>query len=217
MAEEPDDLPSTASLGGASPGRLPERGLGGRRKRRPERHDEILLASVRLFHANGYHATTIDSIANAVGVSATAIYRHFRNKQEILDTAALWVGEQVAQKLFAIDSAAPAQTRLEQFVDHLVTTAVSHPNFVAMLVRELHALSPNARAVSLGRRARYVEEFCGTLREVAPAHSGDEIQVRIHLVIAMICSVTTFGDHASEWLRSSLRRTALAVLLAPAA
>src|SRR5689334_12919216 len=113
-----DSLEAVAALT-----RLPETGLGGRRKRRPERHDEILSAAVEQFHAKGYHGTSVEDIADAVGVSATAVYRHFHNKQEILDTAALWMGDQLAEQLMAIDESLPARKRLEEIVDDLVRTS----------------------------------------------------------------------------------------------
>ncbi len=57
------------------------------RKRRGEGHtrrDEILTAAKELFIQEGYEATTIRRIADAVGVSAPALYLYFRDKEAIL-------------------------------------------------------------------------------------------------------------------------------------
>jgi AcrR family transcriptional regulator len=59
----------------------------GTRKRRGEGHtrrDEILAAAKELFIQEGYEATTIRRIADAVGVSAPALYLYFRDKEAIL-------------------------------------------------------------------------------------------------------------------------------------
>ncbi len=48
--------------------------------------DEILEAALELFSVNGYEATSISQLADAVGVRKASLYSHFANKQEILDT-----------------------------------------------------------------------------------------------------------------------------------
>ena len=48
------------------------------------RRDEILEAAERIFVAEGYEGATIRKIADEVGVSSTALYMHFRDKDEIL-------------------------------------------------------------------------------------------------------------------------------------
>lgn len=59
----------------------------GGRKRRGEGHtrrDEILVAAKELFLRDGYEATTIRRIADAVGVSAPALYLYFKDKDAIM-------------------------------------------------------------------------------------------------------------------------------------
>jgi AcrR family transcriptional regulator len=48
------------------------------------RRGEILAAAERIFIAEGYSGATIRKIADAVGVSSTALYMHFRDKDQIL-------------------------------------------------------------------------------------------------------------------------------------
>ena len=47
---------------------------------------EILEASLELFSVQGFEATSISQIANAVGVRKASLYSHFGSKQAILDT-----------------------------------------------------------------------------------------------------------------------------------
>ena len=46
---------------------------------------EILDAALDLFSVNGYEATSISQLADAVGIRKASLYSHFANKQEILD------------------------------------------------------------------------------------------------------------------------------------
>ena len=47
--------------------------------------DQILEVSLDLFSVNGYEATSISQIADAVGIRKASLYSHFGSKQEILD------------------------------------------------------------------------------------------------------------------------------------
>jgi AcrR family transcriptional regulator len=47
--------------------------------------DEILSVALDLFSVNGYEATSISQIADAVGIRKASLYSHFASKQEILD------------------------------------------------------------------------------------------------------------------------------------
>ena len=47
--------------------------------------ETILEESLDLFSVNGYEATSISQIADAVGIRKASLYSHFANKQDILD------------------------------------------------------------------------------------------------------------------------------------
>lgn len=48
------------------------------------RQSEILSESIKLIANKGIQGFTIKNLANAIGITEPAIYRHFKNKQEIL-------------------------------------------------------------------------------------------------------------------------------------
>jgi len=48
--------------------------------------EKILKTALKLFSAKGYKATTVRDIAGAMGVKQSALYNHFKNKDEILET-----------------------------------------------------------------------------------------------------------------------------------
>jgi AcrR family transcriptional regulator len=47
------------------------------------RQDAILDAAFRAFASYGYRRTTMDDIAQGVGISRSALYLHYRNKEDI--------------------------------------------------------------------------------------------------------------------------------------
>ena len=63
---------------------------------------EILEAALELFSVQGFEATSISQIANAVGIRKASLYSHFENKQAILDALVQEVLEQYGEhSLFA--------------------------------------------------------------------------------------------------------------------
>jgi len=48
--------------------------------------EKILKISLKLFSNKGYKATTVRDISGAMGVKQSALYNHFKNKDEILET-----------------------------------------------------------------------------------------------------------------------------------
>ena len=63
-----------------APARLSPRVSAKRRRRRAE----ILQAALQAFRERGYHATTLDDIANHLGLRKTALYHYFPDKEAIL-------------------------------------------------------------------------------------------------------------------------------------
>jgi len=53
--------------------------------RRSNTKEKLFHAAVRLFSENGYHSVSMREIAAAVGITEAAIYRHFENKEAILN------------------------------------------------------------------------------------------------------------------------------------
>jgi AcrR family transcriptional regulator len=48
--------------------------------------EEIFNNSIKLFTQSGYENVSMNDIADAVGIRQSAVYNHFKNKYEILDT-----------------------------------------------------------------------------------------------------------------------------------
>ena len=51
------------------------------------RRDHLVKTAVEQFYRNGYHATGIEKILKAAGVSKPTLYRHFRSKNELIIAA----------------------------------------------------------------------------------------------------------------------------------
>ena len=65
---------------------------------RGNKKQEILEASLELFSVQGFEATSISQIADAVGIRKASLYSHFESKQAILDAIVKDVLEQYAER-----------------------------------------------------------------------------------------------------------------------
>jgi AcrR family transcriptional regulator len=64
-----------------------------------EKQEQIVKAALQLFAREGYHATSTSKVAKAAGVSEGLIFRHFGNKDGLLQ-AILEEGERRMKALF---------------------------------------------------------------------------------------------------------------------
>ena len=48
--------------------------------------EKILKRALKLFSSKGFKATTVRDIAGSIGMKQSALYNHFKNKDEILET-----------------------------------------------------------------------------------------------------------------------------------
>jgi AcrR family transcriptional regulator len=75
------------------------------RKRRGEgadRKNEIVAAATLLLVSEGYEGVSMRKVAAAVGISSTALYLYFKEKDELLDTVCHQVFSQIAPALDAL-------------------------------------------------------------------------------------------------------------------
>jgi AcrR family transcriptional regulator len=99
---------------------------GGIRRRPKNRKAQIARASAEAFSGLGYHAVSMESIASRVGISATALYRHYPSKYDLFRDAVLALGEQLVEcTAFADEAPADAGT-LHRLVSALTDTALAN-------------------------------------------------------------------------------------------
>jgi len=55
---------------------------------REKRRQHILTSAWRCFSRDGFHATSIEDVIAATGMSSSAVYRYFRSKEEIIRASA---------------------------------------------------------------------------------------------------------------------------------
>jgi len=90
--------------------------------------EKILQAAHALFDREGAQAVTMRRVADAVGVSAMAIYRHFPNRDALLKRLSDDTFQQVAQDWSAKLRARSPRKRLLEVMEPYLDYALRHPH-----------------------------------------------------------------------------------------
>ena len=107
----------------------------------------ILSAAASVFAQKGYHGTTMDDLANASGYSAAAIYKYFKNKEDLFHH--LW--NAMADRLQSIFEESvrmplPFELRLRWLVTRLAQLLEDSPDFVVAFIAQRPYASINAQS-----------------------------------------------------------------------
>ncbi len=118
------------------------------RKTKAVRRREIAEAALRIMAKHGYYGASVERIAKAVGISNSALYQHFHNREDVLLAASDILGEQAHDWIIAPEGA-NALERLDRINESHTTWAERslesfvRPMFAIVGVSERARLEPS--------------------------------------------------------------------------
>jgi AcrR family transcriptional regulator len=123
-------------------------------RRRSPRRQQLLDVAARLFQARGYHNVSLEDIATEVGLTGPAVYRHFRNKHDLLaQLLTEQIGAVMAIGEVAVAADAAPQARLAGFLDDLVTLVLEREDTLLWKQERRHLTGDEQQAFrELARR-----------------------------------------------------------------
>jgi len=145
------------------------------RKPAEERKSEIVEAALRLADKVGPDRLTTGQIAEAVGLTQAALFRHFPKKQDLWEAVAARIGERFQQRWIAIERG-PADPidRLRTIVAAQLKLIQSTPAIPAILFsRELHVENRALRVIF----AKFMANFHSRIERLIAA-AQDEGRLR---------------------------------------
>ncbi len=134
----------------------------------PSRQDEILDRTIELLREAGLAGLTMKKVAERVGFTEPAIYRHFPNKQALLAGVAgrlskLFLGP---VRAIAKEVDAPPLDRIERIVAHHIGLIMDFDGIPILLIAE-------ATASKEGELGRKMAEIAGTYLEIVGRLAGE--------------------------------------------
>jgi AcrR family transcriptional regulator len=103
----------------------------------PER---ILAASRALFAERGYRATSMQTIADQVGITKAALYYHFASKDELLRQLTLPMLDELESALAKAEAAGDPETVRWRAIEGYVDVYLRHRETLVMLIRDMTLL-----------------------------------------------------------------------------
>jgi TetR/AcrR family transcriptional regulator, cholesterol catabolism regulator len=118
--------------------------------------EEILFAAAQIFGQKGFHATSMQDIADAVNLQKASLYHHFESKQEILlcllDSALDLLIERIAPVQASLN---PPEEKLRDAMRIYIQTVADYQNLASVLLLEHRSLDPELRERHSPRRDRF--------------------------------------------------------------
>ncbi len=116
----------------------------------------ILEAAARIFSEKGFHATSMQDIADAVQLQKASLYHHFASKQEILVEILDQALDLINDRLELVRSQdLSADEKLRQAMVSYIQAVTENQNLAAVLLLELRTLDPELKARQASRRERF--------------------------------------------------------------
>ncbi|MDQ3963804.1 MAG: TetR/AcrR family transcriptional regulator [Actinomycetota bacterium] len=120
------------------------------------RRAEMVAVAARLFSERGYHGTSMQHLAEALGLQRGSLYAHIGSKEELLfDVVNEGADRFIERGERARDMNALATVRLRRLLVGHIETAIEHLNAATVFLNEWRYLSPELKELVQAKRDHY--------------------------------------------------------------
>ena len=182
--------------------------------------DLILDAAARIIRQKGYHAASMQDIADAVNLQKASLYHHFSSKQEIL----LALLDQALDLLIgrvsgALSQEIPVDEKLSRAMRVYLESLDEHAALASVLLLEHRSLEPEYHERHIPRRDRFerlwrdlIQEGveCGVFHDTDPSMTARALLGVMNWTITWYrpdgpASIEQISDHFSGLFLDGLR------------
>lgn len=153
----PDDAERSRSTGVTKAMReLKNGGMGEASAAKTKRWEEILAAAAEVFFEKGYDGTTIQDIADRVGMLKGSLYHYIKSKDDLLYGIIHDVHTAGLRELDVLESVeGTAEAKLHEFVRRYTIFTIERRVRASVFDRDFRALSDDRRQELIEERDRY--------------------------------------------------------------
>jgi AcrR family transcriptional regulator len=153
----------------------PGRGMP-RKDAEKNQRERLFAAMVATVAEKGYEGTTVADLVELSGVSRSAFYKHFDDKQACFLAAVEAVVEPTLERLGGDESTPPGIERARGAFESLIRLIVSQPAAAKMCIVEIYAAGPEGAAL-VDRMMDSVTAVAAGLLEQVPERQGMPIEL----------------------------------------
>lgn len=135
-------------------------------ERRTTREDELLETAIRLFKEKGYHNTSMQDLADALGMQKGSLYYYIDSKEELLWRLlerAMRVMTVQIDEIYAADM--PAEAKLRLALQKHAVTMMENLDLVSVYLQEYRNLPPERLQEALSIRKHYEKVLMQIIRD----------------------------------------------------
>ena len=190
-------------------------GISTGRTRDPARKERILSAAADLVARHGFTAVSMEDIGDAVGITASAIYRHYDSKSAVLVAMLDRVVDKLLSDAQEIASGGLADPRgaLARLIEGYIDFVINDRDAAQVYFREIAQVPQDDRRRLRRNQRLYVEEWVLLLTELRPGFDDATARALVHAAIGVMQSTLWYSAGLPEdRLRGLLRDAALRVL-----
>jgi AcrR family transcriptional regulator len=163
-----------------------------------KRRQRLLDATAELVAERGFHSVGIVDIGAAAGVTGSAIYRHFRNKQQLLVALFDRVADELDDRARVALEVTDQSAALHALVCSHVEFALTNRAVIAVYHQEEINL-PDADRRRLRRKQRaYVQVWADVVVGLRPDMSDAEAVAVVNAVLGLLNAVASFESRVPD-------------------
>ncbi|MCS1351730.1 TetR/AcrR family transcriptional regulator [Mechercharimyces sp. CAU 1602] len=164
---------------------------------RSQRREEIIEVASRLFHSQGYAATTIRDIAEQAGLLSGSLYAHIQSKEDLLYEISCRGADAFLTAITPIvTEAGTAEEKLRRALAAHAQVVADHLEAATVFFHEWKALSFERREKIQAKRDEY--EVCWSQIIVSGMETGEFRQEDEKFIRLLLLSVANW---MYEWYR----------------
>src|SRR6266542_4323866 len=129
------------------------------------RRQELARQAARLFAEKGFHGTSMEDVASAVGVQKPSLYEYVSSKQDLLYETMREGAEAFHAALDAIDERLPALEKLRLALRGHLRVVAEQRDVATVFVQEWRYLEGERREEIVAERRRYEDRIRALFRE----------------------------------------------------
>jgi AcrR family transcriptional regulator len=160
--------------------------------------DDILNAAAQIISQKGYHATSMQDIAESVQLQKASLYHHISSKQDILLALLDKALDLLIERMQAVVALPLSpEDKLRRGMRVYLETLLEHRDLAAVLLLEHRSLDPEYHARHVPRRDRFEKMWRELIREGqrnGSFNSGDAALAGRALLGVLNWTITWYRD-----------------------
>jgi AcrR family transcriptional regulator len=175
-----------------------------RAARSGDRDAQILDAATRIFQERGYDATTIQAIADEVGLLKGSLYHYIDTKEDLLFRIIDDVHRRLAKSASGVSEDLEPLERIRTFIEGHVRFCAENLPAIRVFLHDFRALSEERRETIVKERDAYNRRFHDLLRD-AQVHGHLKPDLDLDLVVLAVFGMMNWMHH---WYQPGGRKSA---------